>query len=145
MQLFGGRFDSDVRINYDNFWNAYVSVFSILTGENWNEAMYNGINSYDSIAVFKMLLGTSLILLVSRRYGGVQKDGGWASLYFLSLVICGNYVVLNIFLAIAVESLETVQVRLNSWSRVFLFSRLYLPLTGSSGDAWVGLRRGRGW
>lgn len=115
MQIFGGRFDSDVRINYDNFWNAYVSVFSILTGENWNEAMYNGINSYDSIVVFKIWLGTSLILLVSCRYGGVQKDGGWASLYFLSLVICGNYVVLNIFLAIAVESLETVQVRLNSW------------------------------
>jgi hypothetical protein len=44
------------------------------------------------------------------RYGGVQKGGGWASLYFLSLVIFGNYVVLNIFLAIAVESLETVQV-----------------------------------
>jgi hypothetical protein len=45
MQLFGGRYDPDVRINFDNFWNAYVSVFSILTGENWNEAMYNGINA----------------------------------------------------------------------------------------------------
>mmetsp|Transcript_22297 Transcript_22297/g.67001 ORF Transcript_22297/g.67001 Transcript_22297/m.67001 type:complete len:1396 (-) Transcript_22297:228-4415(-) len=66
--------------------------FSILTGENWNEAMYNGINAY----------------------GGIQNGGGWISLYFLSLVILGNYVVLNIFLAIAVESLEIVQASIST-------------------------------
>jgi hypothetical protein len=45
-----------------------VSLFQILTGEDWNEVMYLGINAY----------------------GGVASLGIVASLYFIVLFIFGN-------------------------------------------------------
>lgn len=60
----------------------------ILTGEDWNEVMYDGIQSQ----------------------GGIQR-GMLYSLYFVILVLFGNYTLLNVFLAIAVDNLANAQVR----------------------------------
>lgn len=38
-------------------------------------------------------------------YGGVGFKGAVASIYFIILFICGNYILLNVFLAIAVDNL----------------------------------------
>ena len=38
-------------------------------------------------------------------YGGVKKFGLIASLYFILFFIIGNYILLNVFLAIAVDNL----------------------------------------
>lgn len=38
-------------------------------------------------------------------YGGVGARGALASIYFIILFICGNYILLNVFLAIAVDNL----------------------------------------
>jgi hypothetical protein len=40
--------------------------------------------------------------------GGISGGGAAASLYFVSLVLVGDFVVLNVFLAIAVDSLDVV-------------------------------------
>ena len=40
-----------------------------------------------------------------QAYGGVKEFGLIASLYFIVLFICGNYILLNVFLAIAVDNL----------------------------------------
>lgn len=41
MQIFGGTFlpinVSNIRQNFDNFINASMSVFQVLTIENWND------------------------------------------------------------------------------------------------------------
>ncbi|XP_055999812.1 muscle calcium channel subunit alpha-1-like isoform X9 [Ostrea edulis] len=93
MQLFGGRFneiskiDDKPRSNFDTFWQSLLTVFQILTGEDWNVVMYNGINSY----------------------GGVDEVGCITCLYFVILFICGNYILLNVFLAIAVDNLADAQ------------------------------------
>jgi voltage-dependent calcium channel L type alpha-1F len=55
----------------------------VLTGEDWNTIMYDGIIAY----------------------GGPKQLGLVASLYFIILFIFGNYILLNVFLAIAVDSL----------------------------------------
>lgn len=55
----------------------------IMTGEDWNAVMYVGINAY----------------------GGVSSYGALACIYFIILFICGNYILLNVFLAIAVDNL----------------------------------------
>lgn len=55
----------------------------ILTGEDWNAVMYDGIEAY----------------------GGVASFGILACIYFIILFICGNYILLNVFLAIAVDNL----------------------------------------
>lgn len=40
-----------------------------------------------------------------RAYGGVKSLGVLACIYFIILFICGNYILLNVFLAIAVDNL----------------------------------------
>lgn len=40
-----------------------------------------------------------------QAYGGVGLKGVLASIYFIILFICGNYILLNVFLAIAVDNL----------------------------------------
>ncbi|KAG6449276.1 muscle calcium channel subunit alpha-1 isoform X2 [Manduca sexta] len=88
MQVFGGRFDyqpeaEKERHNFDSFWQAVLTMFQILTGEDWNVVMYEGI----------------------KAYGGVGTPGMLASIYFIVIFICGNYILLNVFLAIAVDNL----------------------------------------
>ena len=38
-------------------------------------------------------------------FGGVGSIGVLVSVYFIVLFICGNYILLNVFLAIAVDNL----------------------------------------
>eukprot|EP00045_Choanoeca_perplexa_P018233 m.282974 g.282974 ORF g.282974 m.282974 type:complete len:1665 (+) comp17755_c0_seq4:1769-6763(+) len=87
MQAFGGRFEIDgslQRINFDDFGSAMIAIFIVLTGEDWNSVMYQGIESW----------------------GGIN-DNGWISVVFFCLVvIVGSFVLLNVFLAIAVKSLD---------------------------------------
>ncbi|XP_011879617.1 PREDICTED: voltage-dependent calcium channel type A subunit alpha-1-like isoform X3 [Vollenhovia emeryi] len=84
MQLFGGQFNFDdgtPPTNFNTFPIALLTVFQILTGEDWNEVMYRGIES----------------------------QGMAHSLYFIVLVLFGNYTLLNVFLAIAVDNLANAQ------------------------------------
>ncbi|XP_060812327.1 voltage-dependent calcium channel type A subunit alpha-1 isoform X11 [Bombus pascuorum] len=89
MQLFGGQFNFDYGTpptNFNTFPIALLTVFQILTGEDWNEVMYQGIESQ-----------------------GGHKRGMIYSLYFIVLVLFGNYTLLNVFLAIAVDNLANAQ------------------------------------
>jgi voltage-dependent calcium channel T type alpha-1I len=79
MQFFSGDFidspdpdDEIVRFNYNSFSYAIVTNFVILTAENWNSVL----------AAF------------------IYKDGWGAVLYFVTLIIFGNIMLLNLFLAI---------------------------------------------
>ncbi|KAL0121155.1 hypothetical protein PUN28_008671 [Cardiocondyla obscurior] len=84
MQLFGGQFNFESgtpETNFNTFPIALLTVFQILTGEDWNEVMYKGIES----------------------------QGMTHSLYFIVLVLFGNYTLLNVFLAIAVDNLANAQ------------------------------------
>lgn len=48
MQLFGGNFNFEggtPPANFDTFGISLLTVFQILTGEDWNEIMYLGIDS----------------------------------------------------------------------------------------------------
>ncbi|XP_039206587.1 voltage-dependent L-type calcium channel subunit alpha-1F isoform X1 [Crotalus tigris] len=87
MQLFGGKFNFDEtqtkRSTFDTFPQALLTVFQILTGEDWNAVMYDGIMAY----------------------GGPYFPGMLVCIYFIILFICGNYILLNVFLAIAVDNL----------------------------------------
>lgn len=42
-----------------------------------------------------------------QAFGGIKSIGSIFSLYFIILFICGNYILLNVFLAIAVDNLST--------------------------------------
>ncbi|XP_014476692.1 PREDICTED: voltage-dependent calcium channel type A subunit alpha-1 isoform X13 [Dinoponera quadriceps] len=84
MQLFGGQFNFESGTpptNFNTFPIALLTVFQVLTGEDWNEVMYQG----------------------------VESQGMAYSLYFIVLVLFGNYTLLNVFLAIAVDNLANAQ------------------------------------
>ncbi|XP_017780350.1 PREDICTED: voltage-dependent calcium channel type A subunit alpha-1 isoform X5 [Nicrophorus vespilloides] len=89
MQLFGGQFNFEggtPPTNFNTFPIALLTVFQILTGEDWNEVMYYGIEAL-----------------------GGHKTGMVYSLYFIILMLFGNYTLLNVFLAIAVDNLANAQ------------------------------------
>ncbi|GAA6082037.1 voltage-dependent P/Q-type calcium channel subunit alpha-1A isoform X9 [Tachysurus ichikawai] len=89
MQLFGGQFNFESGTpptNFDTFPAAIMTVFQILTGEDWNMVMYDGIESQ----------------------GGVNT-GMVFSIFFIVLTLFGNYTLLNVFLAIAVDNLANAQ------------------------------------
>ncbi|EGZ28555.1 hypothetical protein PHYSODRAFT_467180 [Phytophthora sojae] len=66
------------RANFDTMLWSVVTVFQILTGENWNVVMLDG-----------------------------WRSSGWSSvLYFVSLVVLGNFIVLNLFLAILLGNFD---------------------------------------
>eukprot|EP00079_Xenopus_tropicalis_P033540 XP_017947311.1 PREDICTED: voltage-dependent L-type calcium channel subunit alpha-1S [Xenopus tropicalis] len=91
MQMFGGKFDFEDteirRSTFDNFPQSLITVFQILTGEDWNSVMYNGIMAY----------------------GGPTFPGMFVCIYFIILFVCGNYILLNVFLAIAVDNLAEAE------------------------------------
>uniref|UniRef100_A0A8B9JMW9 Calcium channel, voltage-dependent, L type, alpha 1D subunit, a n=1 Tax=Astyanax mexicanus TaxID=7994 RepID=A0A8B9JMW9_ASTMX len=77
MQVFGGKFNFDEtqtkRSTFDNFPQALLTVFQILTGEDWNVVMYDGIMAY----------------------GGPSSSGMIVCIYFIILFICGNCIHFN--------------------------------------------------
>ena len=68
-------------VDETKFWWKQLQI---LTGEDWNQVMYTAINSK----------------------GGREEGGMVYSLYFVMLTLCGDYTLLNVFLAIACDSLD---------------------------------------
>ncbi|KAJ9468458.1 Sodium channel protein 60E [Diplonema papillatum] len=92
MQFFGGSFHfpencpadnptcpaSQPRAHFDSFYASFLTVFQILTRDDWNTVMWDAMRSTHPSS----------------------------TLYFLTLVICGDFIVLNLFLAILIQSFD---------------------------------------
>ncbi|XP_075999196.1 voltage-dependent T-type calcium channel subunit alpha-1H-like [Genypterus blacodes] len=86
MHLFGCKFSLSTengdtipdRKNFDSLLWAIVTVFQILTQEDWNVVLYNGMASTSPMA----------------------------ALYFVALMTFGNYVLFNLLVAILVEGFQ---------------------------------------
>eukprot|EP01061_Rhynchopus_euleeides_P018889 TRINITY_DN3112_c0_g1_i10.p1 TRINITY_DN3112_c0_g1~~TRINITY_DN3112_c0_g1_i10.p1 ORF type:complete len:1789 (+),score=650.62 TRINITY_DN3112_c0_g1_i10:673-5367(+) len=66
------------RSNYDDLGASLITTFQILTGEDWNKIMYNGM----------------------------RAAGDWVSIYFVLYYMLGNYMMLNLFIAVLLNSRE---------------------------------------
>ena len=84
VQLFGLKFTPErgfpepPRTNYDTTVDALMTVFVVMSGENWNDVWAD----------------TKLAV------------GAWCAAYYILMVVVGNYVVLNLFVAILLSGLE---------------------------------------
>lgn len=89
MQFFAGnmKFDENdlpdengtsPRYNFDNFYESFLSVFIILTGENWNEMMYNAMRTTNPIA----------------------------SVYFVIVIVTGTVIMLQLLVAIMLNNFD---------------------------------------
>ena len=66
------------RANVNDFIHAFTTVFIVIVGEDWNIVMYDYMRAM----------------------------GRWYAFLFLSLVILGNWLLLNLFLAILLKNFE---------------------------------------
>lgn len=69
---------SKPRANFDFFLYAITVIFIVFIGEDWNSSMYDGY----------------------------RAGGPGAYVYFISLFIIGNLILLNLFLAILLKNFE---------------------------------------
>lgn len=88
MQIFAGKLKKvpETRANFDSFHWSFVSTFQVLSVENWQSILYLAMSS----------------------------DAGYAScIFFISWIILGNYIIMNLFLAILLESFSRSEVEDN--------------------------------
>uniref|UniRef100_A0A0G4H4M4 Ion transport domain-containing protein n=1 Tax=Chromera velia CCMP2878 TaxID=1169474 RepID=A0A0G4H4M4_9ALVE len=82
MQLFGGKFDFDGEgppyANFDSFHRSILACFQLITLENWNGILIDGMRAV----------------------------GPAAALYFVLWIFLGNFVLLNLFLAVILDSFD---------------------------------------
>lgn len=81
MQLFAGIYDTDwegdkPRGNFDTFGEAFITVFQVMTMENWQDILFSTMS----------------------------QAGFIAAIYLISWIFIGNFVLLNLFLAILLDS-----------------------------------------
>ncbi|KAM6897420.1 voltage-dependent T-type calcium channel subunit alpha-1G isoform 7-T7 [Xenentodon cancila] len=113
MHLFGCRFGSERdgdtlpdRKNFDSLLWAIVTVFQILTQEDWNKVLYNGMASTSPVA----------------------------ALYFIALMTFGNYVLFNLLVAILVEGFQTEGDASKTGSEIDSVARSMEDVNGSKKD-----------
>eukprot|EP00937_MAST-01D_sp_MAST-1D-sp2_P000780 g780.t1 len=82
VQLFGDKYKPDKfpdgvpRSNFNNCWMGFITVFQVMTGEDWNQVMHESM----------------------------QINEAGSAIIFLLMFFIGNYVMLNLFLAILLEN-----------------------------------------
>ncbi|XP_066522110.1 voltage-dependent T-type calcium channel subunit alpha-1G isoform X2 [Hoplias malabaricus] len=113
MHLFGCKFGSERdgdtmpdRKNFDSLLWAIVTVFQILTQEDWNKVLYNGMASTSPVA----------------------------ALYFIALMTFGNYVLFNLLVAILVEGFQTEGDASKSASEADVYAPSVDDIYGSKKD-----------
>uniref|UniRef100_A0A3Q2QVZ3 Voltage-dependent T-type calcium channel subunit alpha n=1 Tax=Fundulus heteroclitus TaxID=8078 RepID=A0A3Q2QVZ3_FUNHE len=113
MHLFGCKFGSERdgdtlpdRKNFDSLLWAIVTVFQILTQEDWNKVLYNGMASTSPVA----------------------------ALYFIALMTFGNYVLFNLLVAILVEGFQTEGDASKTGSEIDSVARSMEDVNGSKKD-----------
>lgn len=87
IQIYGGQFsfeDGTPRTNFDSFNSAFITAFVVLSMENWQAVMYDAM----------------------------RTNVNWAitALYFISWIFVGNFMLLNLFLAILLDSFAEVDI-----------------------------------
>jgi hypothetical protein len=81
MSQFGGEFnfeDGRPRGNFDSFPLAFITIFQVLTLENWQTLLFDSMRS--SISPYAI------------------------SIFYISWIFMGNFILLNLFLAILLDS-----------------------------------------
>ena len=85
-QIFQGSYDfgPDVelpRANYETFTVAFVTVFQVLTMENWQAVLFASMRASQNNMIFKTV----------------------TAIYYISWIFIGNFILLNLFLAILID------------------------------------------
>jgi len=80
----GDVLDPDYK-NFKNFNSAYLLLFAIATGEDWNKLMYDCVKTKPNCTQGETC-GTS-----------------WAPLYYISFIMVITHVMLNLFILVIIQ------------------------------------------
>lgn len=85
-QIFQGKYDfgpdEDIpRGNYESFAVAFITVFQVLTMENWQQVLYASMRAAQGSYILKTI----------------------TAIYYISWIFIGNFILLNLFLAILID------------------------------------------
>jgi hypothetical protein len=69
---------------FNTFLESFLSVFIVLANDGWTEIYFNHYRSTDPVA---------------------------STLYFITLLVIGQFILLNLFIAILIENFEQVSLR----------------------------------
>jgi hypothetical protein len=72
-------------MNFDTTSQALTTVFSLLVGEDWPKIMFNYVRIYE------------------------ESSGRTVQLYFVLLLLIGNFILLSLFASILIENFEEEQ------------------------------------
>ena len=69
------------RANFESFTVAFITVFQVLTMENWQQVLYSSIRACENSMILKTV----------------------TAIYYISWIFIGNFILLNLFLAILID------------------------------------------
>ncbi|GAN08579.1 cation channel family protein [Mucor ambiguus] len=123
VQLFGGDFkfvpEDEPSMRFDNWYQAFLALFQIMTGENWTDILYDAMHSQEGASV------------------------SYAAIYMIFIYFTVHYMVLNLFIAVIMENFDLDEeeikqiqikkyIREHRWKPEYFkmdtISRLLLPL-----------------
>ena len=81
MQIFGDSVEGGpdgLRSSFNSFWQSNLTLFQCLSGENWTDVLYGYMVPYPAVS----------------------------PIFFIAWTVCGNYVLLNLFVAVITENIE---------------------------------------
>ena len=84
LELYAYRLETSVASRFDTFLQAFLSVFIVLANDGWTRIFFEHYRATNSIL---------------------------ACVYFLSLIVFGQFILLNLFIAILIENFEQLSVR----------------------------------
>ena len=86
-QIFQGKYnfgpDEELpRANFESFSVAFITVFQVLTMENWQQVLFTSMRASENNMIFKTI----------------------TAIYYISWIFIGNFILLNLFLAILIDA-----------------------------------------
>lgn len=88
MQLIGGNLNNPVsRSNFDDFFQALLSAYQVMITENWNS-------------------------ILESVFASSSMNKWVGSIYLMSWVILGNWILLNLFLAVLLDEFTSKETRI---------------------------------
>jgi hypothetical protein len=79
LELYAYRLETSVASRFDTFLQAFLSVFIVLSNDGWTRIFFEHYRATNSIL---------------------------ACVFFLTLIVIGQFILLNLFIAILIENFE---------------------------------------
>ena len=120
MQLFGKDYTAEIfepdpvpRWNFNDFFHSFMMIFRILCGE-WIEPLWDCMRAEEAVKYFhELFFCCANVLMHKFQFFSFTQKGGQSSCFaiFLPALVMGNFMVLNLFLALLLNSFNSEELK----------------------------------